>query len=119
LNDDDIRIISAGLREYDPDHPRCRTIVHTPVHETDGFDDPYETYREDTCVRPKGHDGGCRTSRPVMGWPGYRRIAALLESYLTLRDEHAEQARLLGMSSEREARLLARISELERGQHLS
>ena len=50
-----------------------------------------------------------------MGWPGHRRISALLEAYLTLRDEHAEQARLLGMSSEREARLLARIAELEAG----
>jgi len=107
MDDDDFENLRARIADLDPSAERCRRIVTVTRHETDGFDEPYMYVREATCVLPRGHRGACSDERPAIGWPGYRVLRALVDAHALLREEHLEQARLLGMSAEREAALLA------------
>lgn len=121
-----ITSLRERLREYDPSIVKCKGQV--------------EEVREDVllyhpCCRPEGHEGECRNARRVLGFPGYNtllslldevaqlraevelagaRLAALLDAErenTVLRGELLEQARLVGMGSEREARLMAQLEE--------
>lgn len=108
MTDAEFEEFRARLADFDPTVERCRRIVIVTAHETDGFDEPYMYLREATCVLPQGHRGACSDERPAIGWPGYRVLRALVDAHATLREEHLEQARLLGMSAERELGLPAR-----------
>lgn len=113
MDDADFEALRARLSDFDPAAERCRRQVTVTAHETDGFDEPYMYVREATCVLPRGHRGACSDERPAIGWPGYRVLRALVDAHAALREEHLEQARLLGMSAERELGLLARVAGAE------
>jgi len=80
---DDLR---RQLAEYDPSAPRChRTYeVHRNYAPDDMTpDDPewdnYTVTHHVPCCRPSGHEGECRNSRRVMGWPGLRTLTDLID----------------------------------------
>lgn len=113
MDDTDFDLLRERLRDFDPDSERCRRMVTVTAHETDGFEEPYMYVREATCVLPLGHVGRCRDERPAIGWPGYRVLRSLVDAHALLRGEHLEQARLLGMSAERELALLSRVDGVD------
>ena len=108
MDDADFEELRVRLANFDPTIERCRRMVTVTGHETDGFDEPYMYVREATCVLPLGHRGGCSDERTSIGWPGYRVLRALVDAHALLREEHLEQARLLGMSAERELALISK-----------
>ncbi len=90
----DLDALKARLAEYDDARHRCqgkvaRNINCAPDHLPS--DDP--TYHEyiittySPCCRPEGHEGDCRNSRSVMGWPGFVTVSALVAEVERLRDE--------------------------------
>lgn len=88
---DDLR---RQLVEYDPSLPRCPRKVaehrnYAPEHMRD--DDPewsdYTITTYTPCCRPAGHEGDCRNSRRVMGWPGRATLIALLDEVEDLRNK--------------------------------
>ena len=90
----DIEAVRSRLAEYDPDAPRCQKKVeerrnYAPDHIRD--DDPeweiYSTTMYSPCCRPEGHDGECRNSRRVLGWPGRATLIALLDEVEDLRSK--------------------------------
>lgn len=90
----DIEAIRARLSEYDPDAPRCtKTVAESRNYAPDNIihDDPeWDTYtvtHHVPCCRPEGHDGKCRNSRRVLGWPGYATLVALLDEVEDLRSK--------------------------------
>ena len=58
------------LAEYDVSRQRCN-IEHWRV--------VADCHHRMSCVRPAGHDGECKFSRPVLGWPGFETIKELLD----------------------------------------
>ena len=40
------------------------------------------------CCRPEGHEGECRNSRLILGWPGYATLKALVAEVADLRNEN-------------------------------
>lgn len=98
----DIEAIRARLSEYDPSAPRCSKKVaehrnYAPDYMRD--DDPewsdftVTTYHP--CCRPAGHEGECRNSRRVMGWPGRSTLLALIDEVEHLRAEVAARGATL------------------------
>lgn len=84
--------IRARLAEYDPDAPRCtKTVAESRNYAPDSMGqndlewDTYTVTHYVPCCRPKGHDGECRNSRRVLGWPGRATIIALLDEVEDLR----------------------------------
>lgn len=88
----DISALRAALREYDPYLPRCPERVkehrnyapdYTPEDERALWDMPIYT----PCCRPEGHEGACRNSRLVLGFPGLKNLTALIDEIERLRAE--------------------------------
>lgn len=69
----DLAALRKKLREYDKDVPRCPITRQKEV----SWDD-FSGYQTVTCCRPEGHEGECRNSRLVLGWPGYEVIKELI-----------------------------------------
>ena len=103
----DLDAIKAKLAEYDEARPRCplRITRHSTVP------DPYGDYDMTTyspCCRPEGHEGECRNSRLILGWPGFVTVSALVAEVERLREQRiASTAALLkgyetGKAEERE-----------------
>lgn len=83
MNLDELR---HRLAEYDPSLPRCPKKVaehrnYAPDYMRD--DDPswsdYTITTYTPCARPTGHEGECRNSRRVMGWPGLKILTNLID----------------------------------------
>lgn len=90
----DIEAIRARLAEYDPDAPRCtKTVAESRNYAPDSMDhndpewDTYTVTHHVPCCRPEGHDGKCRNSRRVLGWPGRATLIALLDEVEDLRSK--------------------------------
>lgn len=89
----DLEALEAQLAEYDPSTPRCPQKVaehrnYAPSHVT--TDDPewddFTTTHYTPCSRPTGHEGECRSSRRVLGWPGYATLKELISEVRRLRE---------------------------------
>lgn len=105
MNSLDLPALRARLREYDPALPRCSgTISETRNFATEYMSEENRaewdmTFRH-PCGRPDGHEGPCRSSRAVLGWPGFETLTALLDEVEQLRAERAE-AEAAGEARER------------------
>ena len=91
----DIPSLRLRMKEYDPSVPRCAKRVeqrrnyappHTPENEQADWD--VATYTP--CCRPERHEGACRSTRLVLGWPGYEMLDALLHEVEDLRMQRQE-----------------------------
>ena len=90
----DIEALRSRIAEYDPDAPRCQKKVEEHRNYAPDYlkpDDPeweiYSTTTYSPCCRPDGHEGECRNSRRVLGWPGYATLVALLDEVKNLRSK--------------------------------
>ena len=90
----DLDALRAKLAEYDPSAPRCsKKVAEHRNYAPDGMtsDDPawgdYTVTLFAPCCRPAGHEGECRNSRRVMGWPGHNALSDLLDEVERLRME--------------------------------
>ena len=90
----DLDALKARLAEYDDARPRCQGKVARTLNVAPDWlpsDDP--TYPEhiittySPCCRPDGHEGECRNSRLILGWPGFVTVSALVAEVERLRDE--------------------------------
>ena len=104
----DLDAIKAKLAEYDDSVPRCpkkvaRTVNYapdylTPQHTacTDAVYREYDLTTYSPCCRPEGHEGECRNSRLILGWPGFETVKALVAEVERLREQRvASTANLL------------------------
>ena len=82
----DLEALKAGLAEYDPNSPKCllQIVRHRTDH--DPFSGDYDMVTRSPCCRPEGHEGECRNSRSVMGWPDFSTVSALLAEIERLRN---------------------------------
>ena len=118
----DLDALKAKLAEYDDALPRCpqkiaRTINCAPDYLLS--DDPdyhdYDFTRYSPCCRPEGHEGECRNSRLILGWPGFVTVSALVAEVEILRQEARIRNNINdGLASEM-MRLRAEKAELELG----
>lgn len=83
----DLEAIKAKLAEYDPAAPKCPLQITRHRTDLDFYDDRYMTTYV-PCCRPEGHEGECRNARPVLGWPGFVTVSALVEEVEQLRSEN-------------------------------
>ncbi len=90
----DLDALKARLREYDDALPRCpqkvaRTVNHAPdfVAKDDPTRNDWNVTTYDPCCRPEGHEGECRNSRLILGWPGFVTVSALIVEVERLRAE--------------------------------
>ena len=90
----DLESLKARLAEYDPNAPKCPQRVsrhsnYAPDHvsSSDSTYHDYDMATHSPCCRPEGHEGECRNSRSVMGWPGFATVSALLTEIERLRGE--------------------------------
>jgi hypothetical protein len=90
----DLEALKAKLAEYDDALPRCpQKVARTGNCAPDGlrsFDPTYHDYDLTTyspCCRPEGHEGECRNSRLILGWPGFVTVTALVAEVEILRQE--------------------------------
>jgi len=88
----DLDAIKAKLAEYDDARPRCpQKVARTVNCAPDGLrssDPTYHDYDMTTyspCCRPAGHEGECRNSRLILGWPGFVTVTALVTEVERLR----------------------------------
>jgi hypothetical protein len=91
----DLEAIKSQLSEYDDAQPRCpqkvaRTINCAPDYLTTKHTEyhDYDLTTYSPCCRPEGHEGECRNARPVLGWPGFVTVSALVEEVEQLRSEN-------------------------------
>ena len=89
----DIQALKAKLREYDKSLPMCPKTIEkkldwSPDWCQEGHPDweSYQHTQSTPCCRPAAHEGECRNTRPVLGWPGYDVLKELIESYEVGRD---------------------------------
>ena len=91
----DLDTLKARLAEYDDARPRCQGKVARTLNCAPDYlpsDDP--TYPEhlittySPCCRPDGHEGECRNSRSILGWPGFVTVSALVAEVERLRAEN-------------------------------
>ena len=89
----DLEALKARLAEYDPNAPKCPQRVsrhsnYAPDHisSSDSTYHDYDMVTHSPCCRPEGHEGECRNSRSVMGWPGFATISSLLAEIERLRN---------------------------------
>lgn len=90
----DIAALRARLREYDKTLPRCKGTVeedrnYAPDFVSEEGRAEWNMTFHHPCCRPEGHDGPCRNTRPVLGWPGFAVVTALLDEVERLR-KHRE-----------------------------
>jgi hypothetical protein len=88
----DIAALRARLAEYDPDRERCDGFVEqrtndAPDYVREGHPEyhDYDLVLKNPCCRPKGHEGPCRNSRAILGWPGREVLGAMIEEIEHLR----------------------------------
>jgi hypothetical protein len=88
----DATALRERLAEYDPNREKCdgfseqRTnMAPDDVREGDPAYRDYDLVLRNPCCRPKGHEGPCRTARPILGWPGRDTLLALLDEVEHLR----------------------------------
>jgi len=81
----------------------------------------YETFAEIAADPNRGLDGAKEWAWSALHWTQQElrerdkeKPSPLMEELVLLRSEHQEQARLLGMGSEREARLIAQLEEAKK-----
>ena len=93
----DLESLKARLAEYDPNAPKCPQRVsrhsnYAPDHvsSSDSTYHDYDMATHSPCCRPEGHEGECRNSRSVMGWPGFATVSALLTEIERLRSINDE-----------------------------
>ena len=91
----DLEALKTQLAEYDPNSPKCplRIVHHRTDH--DPFSGDYDMVTHSPCCRPEGHEGECRNSRSVMGWPDFATVSALLVEIERLRAIIGDQQILL------------------------
>jgi hypothetical protein len=90
----DLDALKAKLAEYDDARPRCpqkvaRTVNHAPdfVAKDDPTRNDWNVTTYSPCCRPEGHEGDCRNSRLILGWPGFVTLSALVAEVERLRAE--------------------------------
>ena len=91
----DLDAIKAKLAEYDDARPRCpqkvaRTVNCAPDYLTTKHAEyhDYDLTTYSPCCRPEGHEGECRNSRLILGWPGHATLKALVAEVADLRNEN-------------------------------
>ena len=87
----DIAALRARLREYDPALPHCKQRITREQNYAPDFVPEEERAEWDMvtyvpCYRPEGHEGVCRNTRLVLGFPGYDTVTALLDEVERLRE---------------------------------
>ena len=120
----DLAALREQLAEYDPSAPRCsKKVAEHRNYAPDGMaveapewsDFTITTYTP--CARPAGHEGECRNSRRVMGWPGRATLIALLDEVEHLRAASLDlRADLVAARrvAEKHDRLQERLTMIER-----
>lgn len=90
----DLEALKAKLAEYDDALPRCpqkvaRTVNYAPdgLRSSDPTYHDYDLTTHTPCCRPEGHEGECRNSRLILGWPGFVTVSALVAEVERLRAE--------------------------------
>ena len=81
----DLEALKARLAEYDPALPRCKQRITREQNYAPDFVPEEERAEWDMvtyvpCFRPEGHEGVCRNTRFVLGFPGYDTLTALLDA---------------------------------------
>jgi hypothetical protein len=118
----DLEALKAKLAEYDPNAPKCPNKIARFKNDAPDYITPqhaayhdYDWMRYDPCCRPEGHDGECRNSRLILGWPGFVTVSALVAEVEILRQEARIRNNINdGLASEM-MRLRAEKAELELG----
>lgn len=88
----DIKDMRARLAEYNSEVPRCAKKISeyrncAPDHVKEG-DENYKDFaivHYVPCCRPTGHEGECRNTRLMLGWPGRAVLEELLNEVEELR----------------------------------
>ena len=124
----DLESLKSHLAEYDPNAPKClqRVLRHSnyaPDH-ISSLDSTYHDYDMVThspCCRPEGHEGECRNSRSVMGWPGFATVSALLAEIERLQGEaERERAAIVAwLRGSDDDMILDTADDIEGGEHYS
>ena len=88
----DTAALRERLAEYDPNREKCDGFLEhrtnmAPDQVREGHPEyhDYDIVMRNPCCRPKGHEGPCRNSRPIMGWPGAKTLEALISEVEHLR----------------------------------
>lgn len=97
MNPVDLDALRRNLHEYDPSLPRCpkkieehRNYAPSTVEFNSPEWDNYTVTYHVPCCRPERHEGDCRNSRRVMGWPGMKTLNALIDEVEYLRRQTQE-----------------------------
>jgi len=80
----DLQKMKDRLAEYNPDVQRCSKKVaeyrnYAPDYVSCEEWDSYTVTYYSPCCRPEGHEGECRNSRRIMGWPGYQAVKDMIQ----------------------------------------
>ena len=82
----DIQALKDKLREYDKSLPKCPKRVEQKINlapdwcqEADSDWESFQGTMYHPCCRPEGHEGPCRSTRLILGWPGYEVLKELIE----------------------------------------
>ena len=86
----DLLALRARLQEYDPALPKCREVVveerdFSPDYASEEGQAEWQMTFRHPCCRPEGHEGPCRNTRLILGWPGFSALTALLDEIERLR----------------------------------
>ena len=90
MNPRDLLTLRARLQEYDPALPKCREVVveerdFSPDYASEEGQAEWQMTFRHPCCRPEGHEGPCRNTRLILGWPGFSALTALLDEIERLR----------------------------------
>jgi hypothetical protein len=98
----DLDALKARLAEYDDYAPKCPKKVERKTNcAPDAVLSSDPTYHEyiittySPCCRPEGHEGECRNGRPILGWPGFVTVSALVAEVERLRANAEARERFL------------------------
>ena len=92
----DIDEMRTKLSEYDPTIERCHKSIHLPFcveNLENGEPEQIGTYVS-KCLRHAGHDSECKSSRKLMGWPGYLALKDMLDEIEVLRKKTSKPKRV-------------------------
>lgn len=86
----DTAALRARLREYDRSLPKCESLIerrtnHAPDHIAEEDRAEWDVVTREPCCRPAGHEGPCRNSRILLGWPGADTLTSLIDEVEDLR----------------------------------
>lgn len=118
----DLDALKAKLAEYDDALPRCpQKVERRRNHAPDGLRSSDPTYHDydlttySPCCRPEGHEGECRNSRLILGWPGFVTVSALVAEVEILRQEARIRNNINDGLAAEVRKLRAENAELELG----